>query len=235
MAENNQKIIVQMNFPVPITSPEEIKKILNNEKLNQMEDMWVNWLEDFLGIPKKSFTKIILDRFAKINTKETFMNVVPSIQRLLNPLRYACKAFCFGLYGPSIAMSAVAAESLQILIWEMNGISIKNRVLSKKDEDVLFGKKFEDLNQVRRIKILKTFDFITSEQENNFDYIRKKRNGYLHPWKDELRNEEEDALICYQKTFVLFREITGVKIKNAGSIEANPLLIKWMNRQKKDT
>lgn len=226
--QEQQKILIQMNFPAPFISKESIEKFLNNN-LNELDKSLVNWLEAFFGIPRSSFTKNILERFCKINTKENSMNIVPSIEKILKPFRYACKSFCFGLYGPSISMSAVAAESLQIILWEMNSPTIKNKKITEIQEKKIFGRKFEKLEQNRRIEILETFEFISKEQKEKFCHIRDKRNLYLHPWKEDFENEEGDACLCYEEAFSLFKEITGVKLKTAGSIEANPMLIKWMN------
>ena len=229
-SEEKQSIIVQMNFPaLPITE-EEMKKVLEGS-LEEYEKYWVVWLEVFLGLPHTSFTREILERFREINTTDTFMSVAPSIQKLLKPLKDSCKAYSLGLYSASIALSAVVAESMQILIWEMHGMKINGSMMTSEQEKVVLGKKFERIYQDRRIEMLYTCDWITLDQKSFFHNIRIIRNRYLHSWREDFSNEKKEALLCYHQAFKLFREITGVTLSSASSVAANPLLIQWMSRQ----
>ncbi|MFH1287073.1 MAG: hypothetical protein ABII25_00035 [bacterium] len=223
-----QSILLKVNFPVPPITNEEVQKILDNKLV--LDQNWINWFEDFFGLPRVSFTKELLNRFQEINTPETFMNVVPAIQKLLKPLKDSCKAYSLGLYSASITLSAVAAESLQILLWEMQEIKLHNKEMTKAQEKAILGREFQKLEQSRRIAILDAIGGINSDQKILFHQIRDVRNRYLHSWDQNFDREKEDALLCYQRVFQLFREITGVKLKDASSIEANPLLTKWMNK-----
>ncbi len=230
-AKEEQRILIRFNFPAPVVTSKAINDILSHEK-NEFSAQWILWLEDFFGLPKASFTSDLLDRFCEANTKQTFMNVVPSIEKLLKPLKDSCRSYCFGLYSASIALSGVVLDSLQILLWEMQGLKIKNAELTKKQTEIIFGKSFERIESARRIQILHTFSWITDSQKDDFERIRNIRNRYIHPWRASFKNEKTESLECYRIAFRLFREITAVKIKDAGSIEVNPLLIKWMNKQK---
>lgn len=227
--QEKQKILVRMNFPAPPITKEETEKVLNGN-LEEFDQHWVMWLESFLGLPRTSFTTEILERFREINTQETFMNIVPSIQKLLKPLRDSCKSYCLGLYSSSIALSAVAAESLQILLWEMHGVKINSSEMTEAQEKVVLGRRFERIEQSRRIKILDSFEWITGDQRELFHQIRDARNRYLHSWNESFDREKEEALLCYKNIFKLFREITAVKLKDASSVEANPLLTRWMSK-----
>jgi len=197
----------------------------------ELEQHWITWFEHFFGLPQSSLTKELLERFRKINTEETFMNVVPAIQKLLKPLEDSCKSYCFGLYSASIALSGVIAESLQILLREMHGIRISEKEITEDQEQAILGRRFERMGQTRRIEVLEAFGWITESQKTHFFQIRDFRDRYLHSWKEKFAREEQDALLCYQRAFLLFREITGVALHDAGSIKANPLLVKWMNKQ----
>lgn len=229
--EQRQRIIVKMNFPAPPMTAIEMEKILKSKAENVVEHTWILWLEHFLGLPRMSFTKELLERFRKVNTQKTFMNVVPAIQKLLKPLEDSCKSYCFGLYSASIALSGVAAESLQILLWEMHGVTVEGQKMTEKQEKAILGRRFERVEQTRRIEVLEAFGLITESQKTRFYDIRDIRNRYLHSWKENFMREEQEALLCYQHAFSLFKEITGVKLDDAGSVKANPLLVKWMNKQ----
>lgn len=227
MEQENKKILIQMNFPAPLITKEEVVKVLEGDKA---EYIWTRWLESFLGLPQKSFTKDILERFREINTSETFMSIVPSIQKLLNPLKDSCKAYCLGLHSSSIALTGIAAESLEILLWEMHELNVQGSLITKNQEKAILGRKFERLEQNRRIEVLDGFGWITAEQKKLFHHIREARNRYLHSWNQNFDKEKEDSLLCYKDAFRLLREITGVKLKDASSFEANPLIIKWMDK-----
>jgi hypothetical protein len=160
------------------------------------------------------------------------MNIVPSIKKLLKPIEDSSKSYSLGLYSASIALSGVAAESLEVLLWEMHGVSMQGKSMSEDQEKAVLGRKFERLEQSRRIEILSAFGWINADQKTLFHQIREARNRYLHSWAENFEKEREDALTCYTNAFKLFRQITGVKLKDASSIESNPLLTKWMNKQK---
>jgi len=229
--QQRQSIIVKMNFPAPPMSAAEMKQILKGEAKTDIERHWITWFEHFFGLPQSSFTKELLSRFRKINTKKTFMNVVPAIQKLLKPLEDSCKSYCFGLHSASIALSGVVAESLQILLWEMHGVTVKGQTMTEQQEKAILGRRFERMEQTRRIEVLEAFGWITASQKTRFCHIRDARNRYLHSWEEDFAREEQEALLCYQHAFALFKEITGVELHDAGSIKANPLLVKWMNNQ----
>lgn len=224
-----ESILVRMNFPAPPITDEEVQKILNNELVEF--DYWIDWLEKFFGLPKSSFTKELLNRFQEINNQETFMNVVPAVDKLLKPLEDSCKAYSFGLYSASIALSGVAAESLQILLWEMQEVKIQDREITLAQEKAMLGKEFKRVEQSRRIEILHSFKWIDFQQKQLFEDIRNIRNKYTHSWDQNFEKEKEEALYCYKSIFKLFRDITGVKLKDASSVESNPLLTRWMNKK----
>ncbi len=232
--QERQSIIVKMNFPAPPMSKSEMDKILKGEANTDIEKHWVTWFEHFFGLPQSSLTKNLLGRFRKVNTKKTFMNVVPAIQKLLKPLEDSCRAYCFGLFSASIALSGVVAESLQILLWQMHAVRIKEKEITEEQEKALLGRRFERLDQSRRIEVLETFGWINEGQKKRFCHIRDARNRYLHSWEEDFSREEQEALLCYQYAFSLFKEITGVALHDAGSIKANPLLVNWMQKYLKN-
>ncbi len=220
-----------MNFPAPPISEAEMEKILGTEPMTELDKHWVHWFEHFFGLPKSSLTKELLSRFRKINTQETFMNVVPAIQKLLKPLEESCRAYCFGFFGASVAMSGVVAESLPILLWEMHGLTLSGKAITVKQEKTILGKNFDRMEQSRRIELLLVLGWITQDQKQRFHQIRDVRNRYLHSWQEKFDREEGEALLCYQNAFTLFRQITGVELQDGSSIKANPLLVKWMEKK----
>lgn len=115
---------------------------------------------------------------------------------------------------------------LAILLWKINDVKLKGKSITEQDEIGIFGSSFENLNQDKRLRILKTFGHVTETQYNNFDLIRKSRKPYLHLWTTDLKNEQSDALDVFKKSFQLFKEITGIGLADAGTVKVNPLLMK---------
>lgn len=222
-------VLVKLNFPVPPLKKEEIRRFVEGNLLD-IDRFWLEHYEDFLGFSQASFTKAIIERVGEIITNETAFLVVPVVEKILKPLKDACLAYCLGIYSGSLALSGMTAESLQVLLWEMYQNRIKNddSILVSSDK-VLFGKKFQDLTQYRRISILSDLGWITSDQRKLFHSIRNMRNAYLHPWNQDFRKEKEDALKCYQYDVRLFKEITGVGLADAGSINIDPIFQNWMD------
>lgn len=226
----NKTITVQINFFGPYLKKEDISKILDPEfsdTILRYERDLFNW---FFALPFNALSKEILERYVEVTTEDSHTAIVPHtkeiFERLLKPLRSAKKCYCLGDYAATIALCGTVAEMLAILLWKINDVRLKGKPITEQDETGIFGSTFENLNQDRRLKILKTFGCIAAPQFTSFDIIRKSRRPYLHLWTTNLKNEQADALDVFKKSFQLFKEITGIGLANAGTVKVNPLLMK---------
>ena len=136
------------------------------------------------------------------------------------------KCYCLGDFAATIALCGTVGEMLAILLWKINDVRLKGKPITEQDEIGIFGSTFENLNQDKRLKILKTFGHITEPQFASFEVIRKSRKPYLHLWTTNLKNEQSDALDVFKKSFQLFKEVTGIGLADAGTVKVNPLLMK---------
>src|SRR3989344_1512833 len=180
----------------------------------------INFFGPFLK--KEDISKILDPKFSDTilqHTKEIF-------ERLLKPLRSAKKCYCLGDYAATIALCGTVGEMLAILLWKINDVRLKGNPITEQDEAGIFGSTFENLNQDKRLRVLKTFGHITEAQFASFEVIRKSRKPYLHLWTTDLQNEQADALNVFKKSFQLFKEITGIGLADAGTVKVNPLLMK---------
>jgi len=224
------KITVQINFFGPGLAKEDIPKILDPkfaDTVYQHQKDLFNW---FFELPLTALSKQILERYVEATTEESHAVIVPHtkeiFERLLKPLRSAKKCYCLGDYAATIALCGTVGEMLAILLWKINDVRLKGNPITEQDEAGIFGSTFENLNQDKRLRVLKTFGHITEAQFASFEVIRKSRKPYLHLWTTDLQNEQADALNVFKKSFQLFKEITGIGLADAGTVKVNPLLMK---------
>jgi len=223
-------ITVQINFFGPYLKKEDIPKILDpkfSDTVLQLERDLFNW---FFELPLSALSNEILERYVEATTEDSHTAIVPYtkeiFERLLKPLRSAKKCYCLGDFAATIALCGTVGEMLAILLWKINDVRLKGKPITEQDEIGIFGSSFENLNQDKRLKILKTFGHITEPQFASFEVIRKSRKPYLHLWTTNLKNEQSDALDVFKKSFQLFKEVTGIGLADAGTVKVNPLLMK---------
>jgi len=228
-------ITAQINFFGPYLKKEDIPKILDpkfSDTIRQLERVLLN---SFFELPLNALSKEILERYVEATTEDLHTVIVPHtkeiFERLLKPLRSAKKCYCLGDYVATIALCGTVGEMLAILLWKINDFRLNGRPITEQDEIGIFSSSFENLGQDRRLKILKTFGYITETQYNSFDIIRKIRKPYLHLWTTDLQNEQTDALDVFKKSFQLFKEVTGIGLADAGTVKVSPLLMKLFENQ----
>lgn len=230
----SNQINAQINFFGPFLKEKDIPKVLNPQTGDTVHEVQKNILERFFSLPVSALSEEIMKRYVEATTEELHSPIVPHseeiLDRLLNPLRSAKVNYCLGDYLVVIASCGVVGEMLAILVWKMNDIKLKSSSISEEQERGLFGRSFERMGQEQRLKILKTFDAITSEQCDVFTAIKDSRRPYLHLWSAKKQDEKNEALTIFKKTFGLFKEITGIGLADAGMIKVNPLLMSFLNR-----
>ncbi|PIT87070.1 MAG: hypothetical protein COU31_04840 [Candidatus Magasanikbacteria bacterium CG10_big_fil_rev_8_21_14_0_10_40_10] len=227
------KILVQINFFGPFLKNEDVSKILAGqtfEEKNNLPDFKRELISSFFDLPAISLSEEMLKSYIEATTEESHMSITPHTkeiyERLLKPLKSAKKNYCLGEYSATIALCGVVGEMLAILLWKMNDVRLKGSAITEDQEKGLFGRTFEKLGQEKRLEILKTFGHTNNEQHQVFKNIKDSRNHYLHLWILDSTNEKSIALETLKKSFILFKEITGIGLADAGSVKVNPLLLK---------
>ena len=111
------------------------------------------------------------------------------------------------------------------MVWLISDIKLGGKPITEDKEKKLFGSSYERLGQERRMKILTAFELITGKQYDDFNFLRNCRRPYLHSWTIKANDEKKDALCAFKKALKLFKQITGVGIKD-GKLIVNPLILK---------
>lgn len=153
----------------------------------------------------------MITNYAEISTPELtkFSSYSTKIlqEKIFQPLRDAKISYCYKQYIGTIAICGLVAEMLTLLAWKTS--AIKEEAIYNTNEEKIFGKDFEKLDQKVRIRILKAFKIITEPQETLFNKIKDKRNDYLHAWGTVKRVTKEDAYEIYSNTIKLLRLIVN--------------------------
>lgn len=219
-------ITVQVNFFGPNVKKEDIPKLLDPKLSNTALQMQRDLLNLFFDLPFDALSKEILERYAETKSKAIVPHTKEIFERLLKPLRSAKKCYCLGDYAATIALCGTVGEMLAILLWKINDVGLKGQPITEQDEKGLLGSSFEKLGQDRRLKVLKTFGFITEIQNNRFTDVKNSRKPYLHLWTADLKDEQVVALDVLKKSFQLFNEVMQIDLTDAGTLTVNPLLLK---------
>ncbi|MDD2773043.1 MAG: hypothetical protein PHP45_05030 [Elusimicrobiales bacterium] len=174
---------------------------------------WEDDLAEFLGITPAQVSKEFRDRYLEIHDASNFIVSIPwhkkISERITKPIRIAIKNYCRGDDLASIVLCGLAAETLTIIVWRTHEVQIAGKTISLKEEKILFGDKFEKLEQEKRIKILSTLNLITPVQDVLFNKIKKTRNEYIHPAENQTKQELEDARALLKQILSLLKSLSN--------------------------
>ena len=189
-------------------------------------------IEYVLGVKLECLTEAVIERFAEASPADLYLPVVPDeqrlVERLLKPLKSAKRLYSLGESLGTIALSGLVGESLAMLVYRMRGISLGGKQIEKSQEQQLFGKDFDALDQIRRIDILHCLGLINDAQRLSFSDLRGVRNKYLHLWEVDNSQLESDAKKCFLTALRLFKEISGVGIGQSGEFIIAPQLLAYI-------
>ena len=168
--------------------------------------------------------------------KDTHITFAPAYsniaERIVKPLVVAKRHYCLAEYISCIAVSGIICEMLTLLIWKMSIIIIHGKELSEEEEEKLFGRNFERIDQKRRLDILLTIKAISDSLYKKLDNVRETRNKYLHAWEYDTKQQKGDAKRLIIATLLSFKEITDMKliVSKSGDqkVLINPKLHKFL-------
>lgn len=187
---------------------------------------------DFVCIPgtERSLTAFI-DRYNQINKEAPRWNFPPQEQNILEkmvwPLRQAKANYVLGNYLATLALCGIVAEMASMLLFEISTITINNQPLTDKDQENLFGARFEKLRQSRRVKILRAYNIIDDALVKDFDMVASSRNKYLHNWSVDHENLADVALEAYVATLGIIAQIMGEQT-HEGRIYMSPAMVRYL-------
>lgn len=175
----------------------------------------------------------IISRYKEINIEKPRLVAAPAEERILDkliwPLRHAKSGYMLGNFLGTIALCGMVAEMVAILIFEISDFKLNNKSMSAKDQEALFGRKFEDLGQNRRVKVLHVYDIIDKNMKDKFETIRDIRNKYLHLWSKDHNLLPKDAIKCFKAAIEISVFVIGQNIDN-GKLLLNPSLVHYLDK-----
>ena len=136
------------------------------------------------------------------------------LDKVVWPLKHAKAAYMIGNSLATIVLCGVVADMIANLKWRMARVRIMNRDMSEKDEERLFGRTFERLDQRRRVEILKAYGIARGDDATNFGVVAKQRNRYMHSWSHVHGEIDRDARTCYRSALDLVVNAFGQSFDN---------------------
>lgn len=183
------------------------------------------------GLPADSAS--LAARYREIAGSGAQLFAAPAEERILEklvwPLRHAKASYMLGNYFGTIALSGMVAEMVTMLLFDITEAKINQRIMTESDQEALFGRPFEKLDQYRRVEVLRAYGIIDDQLKTAFDVIRTTRRKYLHLWSHDLASAPVDALKVYNAAILLVVRAIGQDIKDGG-IVLNPALVKYLQR-----
>lgn len=189
----------------------------------------------FLCSPNlESDVENIVARYRQISVEKPRLFAVPAEDRILEklvwPLRHAKASFSLGNYLGTISLCGLVSEMIAVLLFEMTDARLNNQPMEESDEEALFGRSFERLDQKRRIDVLKAYGSIDDEKKQAFDSIRNIRRKYLHLWSQDHDSLAGDAVTVFKAAVFLVGNVIGQDISADGKIMLNPALTKYLEK-----
>lgn len=239
MSDNKKIIVSFLPFGPVIEDTLDLVAIIDQRDNPVKTGILADQLEDFFRpIMLNNLDEDVIDRYKKATKSESHTIVTTTqneiVNRIVRPLRLSKKYYALGEFSAVLALCGMCSEMLCLLVWRMNSVHLNDEIggrirINERQEKQLFGKKFEDLEQSRRIRVLRCLQFIDDEQQRLFAEIAKKRNKILHRWEIEKKPEEESALDCLNGAMKLFSIITQIKLADASSLSVNPKLLSYLS------
>lgn len=226
---------VTLNFMGGSVDKEFAEKIKSGD-VDDADSHSCTLAETVLGLPLNSVPDEVLDRYAKLSTKELYVPFLPHtekiFERLLLPFKSAKRCFCLGEFLAAIELCAHIAEMLAQLVWEMESIFNDEEEMVDELEKSYFGSRFEKLGQERRVRILRASRRISHSQADAFTELRTTRRKYFHLWSESVAEAEQDAEKCFVNANTLIQEILQISISNEepGKVSVNPRLSRYLER-----
>lgn len=215
------RILVQFYYlgPIILMSPDDFLK-----KEGEFYDTQRQNLALFLGFKPSDLAEEVVERYIEVTSKDAHPVITPSYDkinvRIIEPLRVAKKAYCFGDYIASIALCGIVGEMMAHVFYQINTTNINGSPFNPDVEKAIFGKNFERLEQFRRIKILSQLKYISDEQESALRELQTIRRPYMHWWNlgksdDEIKSDAQNVVV---EAIKLFSSVFNIKLASASSV-----------------
>lgn len=195
-------------------------------------------IEDFLAffcVPGVSYgLEDFISRYKDINKESPRWSLAPNesniLEKIVWPLRQAKANFVLGNHLATIALSGIVAEMLSILLFEISTLTMNGKPITQRDQEKLYGRKFEKLSQARRVEVLRAYGIVDDELAADFSKVAESRNRYLHNWSVDHKNLEDEARQAYLATVTIAVRVTGQEV-HEGRVYMTPALISYLQER----
>ena len=149
----------------------------------------------------------MMTRYREIHEAEpsegdfVFPNETTINEKIVWPLRQAKACYIVENYLGTIALASLIAEMVAILMFELSRPTQNGQPLMEDAERRIFGDRFQDLGQHRRVEILSAYGLIGKAEEEAFRQVIGTRRKHLHhfsavaPLASDARNMYRHALL----------------------------------------
>jgi|SRR5688572_18708129 len=192
-------------------------------------------LEFLCAIGLASDLASLVERYGKINSSEHRIFVAPNEPKILDklvwPLRHAKAGYMLGNYLGTIALCGLVSEMAAVLLFDANRLEIGgaagSREMTEKDQRRLFGSRFEDLGQQRRVDVLRAFGIIDGDLAELLNQVRGTRRKYLHLLSEGGARVAEDAAQTFNRTVTIVARTLGQELEE-GKVKLRPEILRYL-------
>ena len=185
------------------------KKRMTRSEINILE------LMEFILLKVPDPIKTLQKRYKDFsnNVEETLLSPEHPdiIKNFIRPLLEAKQCYILKMPIASISLSGFVGEMVANWRWEMLDPKIKSQTLDKKTQELLSGRKFENLEQAKKIKVLKTLEHLDKETANSFNRLKDIRNNNLHIKTKPPKGLDKDAQEAYKHGCFLFSKTLNIQ------------------------
>lgn len=181
------------------------------------EGFSLNFAKSIVGKSEGSI-KEMFERYKQVSCikHEPFFtpNHEKFMQTIMKPLIEAKWSYIVNMPVSCIAMSGLVGEMVAVWRFEMLKPKMGGKDLDPSIQKLLFGKKFEKLDQWKRVEVLQAFGDIDEELKDIFTTLRKIRNQYLHFAFIDNKKLDNDACSAYRCGCELVTKTLSIKPQN---------------------
>ena len=164
----------------------------------------------------KAPISIMRKRYRVISNEDYEPIIIPDHPKLkehiIPPLWEAKLCYVMNMPIACIAQSGLVGE--MVALWRFQMILMSGeQPLTEERQKLLFGRRFEELSQHRRIEVLKAYGDLNDNLSKHFDELRKIRNRYLHSMKS-VSEADKDAQKAYKHACILVKRTLNITFKD---------------------
>jgi len=227
--EKTHRFVASVNPLVFIEA--DIRFNFGNPEHQLTPEAVLRYLASETFIPEMDNIKKTYEYIAKPVTR---LFVVPAeykiLDKIIRPLKNALGSYIIGNSFETISLCGTVSEMIVIFLFEINEISVDGKTLSNEGELCANLEEFENFGQKERVKRLYKFGLIDDDVKEKFDFVRTKRNQYLHRLSQTLENVAPDAKQVFDATFEIFLKISGLSV-DQGKVLLNPKIIDYLRKK----